>query len=87
MRDGPLAQRAPRALSRAGRVELLAECARKLLRSKDEASLFTGAVLLSWLEQGGPFERHARVGAPSGSHRRHSEIYRRLIRNLSSPPR
>ena len=83
MRDGGLlSQRPPRSLSREGRVALLAEVADALLRGEApgrEAALFVGSALSAWLRMDGPFERHARVGAPRGSHHKPSVLYARLI--------
>lgn len=72
MRDGILGQHVPLALTREGRVELLAEVAAALLdgrRPSREAELFVGSALSAWLRAGGAFEAHARVTAPRGSHR------------------
>ena len=77
-----LSQRIPRSLSREGRVELLAEVAAALLRGETpskEAAMFVGSALSAWLRTGGVFERHARVGAPRGSHRKPEVLYARLI--------
>jgi hypothetical protein len=60
-------------LTREGRVFLLDEAARALLAGNApdrEAALFVGSALQAWLADGrSPFERHARVSAPRGSHR------------------
>jgi hypothetical protein len=79
---GLLAQRIPRSLSREGRVLLLAEAFDALLRGElpsREAALFLGSAGSAWLRAGGPFEKHARVGAPRGSHHRPEVLFRRLI--------
>jgi hypothetical protein len=72
MRDGPslLAQpRAPKALTREGRCELIRECIAALLAGKlpsREASLFLGSALDSWVTHGGALEKHLRVSPGRG---------------------
>ena len=65
------AQRAPRALSRAGRCKLLAEAAQALLAGKlpsRESQMFLGGAISAWLAQGGKLERYLQVNL-RGSHR------------------
>lgn len=62
------------------------ECAQALLKNQmpeREASLFAGSVLMAWLETGGAFEKHARVGAKKGSHHTHTRIFQSLISDES----
>ncbi|MGE0583466.1 MAG: hypothetical protein AB7P31_15190 [Steroidobacteraceae bacterium] len=63
--------RAPRALDRAGRVQLLKECADALLSGRapsPEASAFLGAAIAGWLARGGSLERRYLRVAQRGSH-------------------
>lgn len=73
MRDGLLGQAVPLALTREGRLRLLHEAAEALVagtRPRREVELYVGSVLRAWLACGrSPFDRHARVSAPRGSHR------------------
>lgn len=77
-----LSQRAPRSLSREGRILLLAEAAAALMRSEApgrEAAMFVGSCLTAWLKTGGAFEKHARVGAKPGSHRTAKAVFHSLM--------
>lgn len=64
--------RAPRAVTREGRVSLLRELAEDLLigrASRPEVRLFAGRALTAWLRSGGDLVRdHWKVAAPRGSH-------------------
>lgn len=81
MRDGLLGQRVPLALTREGRLQLLAEAAQSLLAGRQpsaEARLFLASALTAWLRTDGPLERHLRVGAPRGSHKTAPALAREL---------
>ena len=88
MRDGLLAQRAPRSTSREGRIELLAEVARALLDGRQpsrEAASWLGSALTAWARAGGPIERHLRITAKRGSHRVPHVIFHSLIADERQP--
>ena len=63
--------RLPATFDRAGRVQLVHECASALLRGElpgIEARLFLASALLSWLEHGGRLERdYLQTASPRGS--------------------
>jgi len=84
MRDDSslLAQNVPRLGSREGRVRAISAVAAALVQGLAPMradAVFVGSVLSAWLEQGGPFERHARISARRGSHRTAQALFRSVI--------
>jgi hypothetical protein len=77
--------RPPRTLTRAGRVQLLAELAEALLEGRAvdrDAALFVGGAVLAWLAAGGrvgDLEReHLRIAAPRRSTHTPGHLWREL---------
>ncbi|QIL81455.1 hypothetical protein G7047_17210 [Diaphorobacter sp. HDW4A] len=78
--------RIPSDFSREGRIALLAEAFRALMRGElpsREACLFMAGGGLSWLREGGDIARdYWRVSAPRGSHRKPEVLAREVVDSL-----
>ncbi len=80
--------RLPATFDRAGRVRLLGEAAKALLRGKLpelDAALWLGGALAGWLANGGDLERdYLEVTAKAGSHHTPAALWRNLQEKPSS---
>src|SRR5688572_14797658 len=73
--------RAPRACSRAGRIELVGEAARDLAEGRlpnQEAATFLSSALLAWLERGGNMEKDYFSITRPKSHATPQRVWRQL---------